>query len=131
MTKIEDNKAHAIQVAKSQKEWFPKDRAHLGAVLVKGKQTVQAYNIMDKTHPDSLVWDEGALIAKGVHAEQWSLIKGRRFIDGATMFVARVTKNNDLAIARPCPSCRILIEEAKVRKVHYSIGPGEWGEWNV
>lgn len=131
MAKVEDMKALAIQEAELQKHVSPKDRAHLGAVLTRGKQVVRAYNMMDKTHPDSLVYEEGELIAKGVHAEQWAMIKGRRFTDGATMYVARITKDGFLATARPCPGCRVLIMEAGVKKVHYSIGPNEWGEWNV
>lgn len=131
MSKIEEGKAAAILQAQNHQVWHKNDRAHLGAVLSKGKQRVAAHNLMDKTHPDSLVWDEGEQVAKGVHAEQWALIKGRRFTDGSTLFVARITKDGHLAMSRPCPSCRVLIKEANVKKVHYSIGPDEWGEWNV
>ena len=121
----------AIAAAYDQREQNPEDRAHLGAILVKRKQLVWATNKMDKTHPESRGWENGVLIAKGIHAEQMVLIRGRKFTDGASIYVARITKNDDLATSRPCPSCRILIEEAGVKKVHYSIGPYEWGEWMV
>ena len=48
---------------------------------------------------------------------------------GATLWVARVTKEGVWALARPCPTCQAFIENKGVKKVYYTIGPNEWGIW--
>jgi deoxycytidylate deaminase len=131
MNKVKLGKQVAFDAAVQQIECNPNDRAHLGAVLTRGKQVVWGTNIMGKTHPDSQVWKDGVQIVKGVHAEQMTLIKGRKFTDGGILYVARVTKAKNLALASPCSVCRYLIKESNIKRVHYSVGPNEWGEWNV
>jgi deoxycytidylate deaminase len=131
MNKLEQGKAHAITQAKAQLVLRPSDRAHLGSFIARRKQHAFAMNRMSKTHPDFFVWVGGEQVAKGVHAEQLALIRGRKFTDGAVLFVARVQKSGGLVNARPCLVCRELIREAQVKKVHYSIGPNEWGAWSL
>jgi deoxycytidylate deaminase len=131
MNKIELGKQAAFEAALQQRKYNPSDRAHLGAALTRGKQVVWGINIMGKTHPNSQVWENGVQIIKGVHAEQMTLIKGRKFTDGGILYVARITKARNLALASPCAVCRYLIRESNIKKVHYSVGPNEWGEWNV
>lgn len=47
------------------------------------------------------------------------------------VYVARVAKENKdkivLKMARPCDSCRVRLESAKVRKVYYSIDDSSYG----
>lgn len=49
---------------------------------------------------------------------------------GAVLWVARIRKKDgEWAIARPCKTCQALIENKGVKKVYYTIAPGEWGTW--
>ena len=131
MDKVEKNKWYAVEMAKGQLSAYPKDRAHLGCCIVKGKERRLTMNKMAKTHPDSARWHDGEWIAKGIHAEQYALIAGRTFSQGAILYVARILKDGSLALAVPCDVCRELLYAAGVKKVHYSIGPEEWGVLNV
>jgi len=50
---------------------------------------------------------------------------------GATLWVARVLKNGKTwAMAKPCPKCQALIRNKGVKRVYYTIGPGEYGVWD-
>ena len=131
MSKIVTNREYAIAMANGQRTANPSSRAHLGACMTNGKQRVLAMNKMAKTHPLSAGWFDGGWITKGIHAEMQALILGRKFSDGATLYVARVLKDETLAMALPCPVCMQLIYTANVDKVHYTSGPNEWKIWNV
>lgn len=48
---------------------------------------------------------------------------------GATLWVARITSNGSLTMAKPCPKCQAKIRSYGVKKVIYSIAPGEFGTW--
>lgn len=48
---------------------------------------------------------------------------------GATLYVARVIRDGTWAISRPCPRCQAAIRNKGVKKVVYTIGPGEYGIW--
>lgn len=60
------------------------------------------------------------------HAEARALRKAGH---GSTLWVARILKNGSWAMAKPCRQCSSLIENKKVEKVYYTIGPGEYGVW--
>jgi tRNA(Arg) A34 adenosine deaminase TadA len=63
------------------------------------------------------------------HAETRIL---RKMDCGGTMFVARIKKSTkEWALARPCPSCFFQIKLKGIKKVYYTIAPGEWGTINV
>ena len=46
---------------------------------------------------------------------------------GSTVYVARVVKSGDFAMARPCPTCMLALVHRGVKRVFYTIGPGEYG----
>ncbi len=60
------------------------------------------------------------------HAEARALRKAGR---GGVLWVARVSRHGDWAMSQPCPTCRALIINKGIRKVFYTIGPGEFGVW--
>lgn len=60
------------------------------------------------------------------HAEARVLRKAGH---GSILWVARIDANEDWAMARPCPDCQILIRAREVKKVYYTISPGEYGIW--
>lgn len=48
---------------------------------------------------------------------------------GSVLWVARVTCDNQWALAKPCVKCQTLIKNKGVKKVYYTIGPNEYGVW--
>lgn len=46
---------------------------------------------------------------------------------GSVVYVVRLLKNGEHAMARPCPSCMTALAHRAVKKIYYTIGPGEWG----
>jgi len=62
------------------------------------------------------------------HAEAKALKKAGR---GSILWVARVLKDGKTwAIAKPCKKCQALIKNKGVKRVYYTIGPGEYGIWD-
>lgn len=60
------------------------------------------------------------------HAEYRVLQKSGQ---NAILWVARVYKNGDWAMAKPCRKCKAFIKNKKVKKVYYTIAPNEYGVW--
>lgn len=58
-----------------------------------------------------------------VHAESRVLRKSGY---GATVYVARVLRNGEFAIAKPCGHCRAILRAHKVEMVYYTTGPDSW-----
>lgn len=50
---------------------------------------------------------------------------------GSTLYVARILRDNSWALAKPCSRCQALIRAKGVIRVYYTIGPDEWGTWDV
>ena len=62
------------------------------------------------------------------HAEVAVLRQLRgRDLHGATLYVARLNRNQVAAMSRPCVACQAVIEYAGVSKVIYTTNEG-WGE---
>jgi hypothetical protein len=64
------------------------------------------------------------LVVKVAHAEQRI---ARKLDKGADVYVVRLTRHKELAMARPCPSCHTVLRAKGVRRVYYSIAPREFG----
>src|SRR3990167_11131599 len=86
-------------------------RFRVGAVLVNNKIRISGTNQMDKTHPKSFRLDRNQYC--GIHAEQFVLHKAKHHSVGSTLIIARVNRNNELALSKPCRLCFDLIVEAK------------------
>lgn len=46
---------------------------------------------------------------------------------GTIVAVARVLANGDWALARPCKNCQTCMKRKGVKRVYYTISPGEYG----
>ena len=56
-----------------------------------------------------------------LHAEAAAIIRaGLDACIGNDLYVARVLRDNTLALSRPCNSCQQLIRAARIRRVFYS-----------
>lgn len=62
------------------------------------------------------------------HAEHRIL---RRAGFGATLYVARINRYKQWAIAKPCVKCQALIRNKRVKRVFYTTAPDTWACWIV
>lgn len=51
----------------------------------------------------------------------------RKLDRNAIVYVARTLKNGDWAFSRPCENCIRALRRSYVKRVYYTIAPGEFG----
>ena len=51
----------------------------------------------------------------------------RKLTPGSTVYVARVSRLGDWALARPCVNCERLMRNRGVTRCYYTIAPDEYG----
>lgn len=49
---------------------------------------------------------------------------------GVTLYVARIHRDNNVALAKPCVKCQALIKNRRVRRVFYTISNSEYAVWD-
>lgn len=55
----------------------------------------------------------------------------RKINKGSILWVSRVLRDGTWACAKPCVKCQALIRNKGIKKVFYTLGPEEFGTWNV
>ena len=99
-----------------------KSRFRLGAVLVHKNNIVSVGTNSYKTHPlmsKRTAWPY-------LHAEQHAIIRaGIDNCEGLDLYIARVLKNNTLALSKPCDVCAKLIQEVGIKRTFYCTDAGE------
>ena len=97
-------------------------RYRVGAMVV-GKSVWWGYN-KRKTHPwlKKYKYKEWSC----VHAELDALLKAHRNADveGSSLYVARLMRDNKWGMAKPCEGCMGVIVELGIKEVFYSTGRG-------
>ena len=89
----------------------------LGAILVYKNSIVSVGMNSYKTHPLMAARTEWPFL----HAEQHAIVRaGVDNCEGLDLYVARVLKNNELALSRPCSVCAKLIRNVGIKNVYYS-----------
>lgn len=53
----------------------------------------------------------------------------RKLNIGSIIYVARVTKENEVSLAKPCKGCSCIIKSKKISKVYYTIDNNYYGVW--
>lgn len=98
-----------------------RSKFRLGAVLVKKNRVISwGINRMDRSHPIQARYSRMPFLT-GLHAEIHSCLGVEpRHLEGATLYVARLLKNNRTALALPCEACRTFLEDSGVKKVYYT-----------
>ena len=95
----------------------------LGAVLVHRNTIVSIGMNSYKTHPLMAARTSWPFL----HAEQNAIIRaGMDNCEGLDLYIARVLKNNDLAMSKPCKVCIKLIEDVGIRNIYYSTNAKEF-----
>jgi len=113
--------AHAI--AMSGNGVGMKSKFRLGAVLVHRNSIVSIGMNSYKTHPLMAARTEWPFL----HAEQHAIIRaGVDNCEGLDLYIARVLKNNDLALSKPCKVCTELIKDVGIKNIYYSTNAKEF-----
>lgn len=98
----------------------------VGAVLVRRKTIVSSRHNSYKTHRRLSYWTPYPYL----HAEQAAIFAyGQRNIQAHSnlkLFVARIHKDQTLALAKPCLVCQAIIRETNIQEVYYSTNEGEF-----
>jgi len=95
----------------------------LGAVLVHRNSIVSVGLNSYKTHPLMAARTEWPFL----HAEQNAIIRaGLDNCEGLDLYIARVLKNNDLAMSKPCKVCIELIKDVGIKNIYYSTNAKEF-----
>lgn len=99
-------------------------RFRLGAVLVNRRQVLGVgFNNMRKTHPRMAALNNDPTWTPGLHAEVHACLGiSEHLLVGATLYVARLTRGNRLALARPCEMCERFLVGAGIGEVWFSTG---------
>lgn len=59
------------------------------------------------------------------HAEMAALRRAKR-TNGAVIYVARVNRQGRERMSRPCPKCMVLLRQAGIKKICYTIDSSEY-----
>lgn len=109
-------------------EGFPEGgKSFVGAVTLDHKGRIISIKTNSyKTHPRmvelsrSVRWGYKKIF---LHAEVAALINSP--IPAHTIIIARITRDGELALAKPCPICQLAIREAKVKRTFFTNEKGE------
>lgn len=121
-----------FDVAKSVARTSRHPKAHVGAVLVSGKDVVSVGVNGKKSHPlqqkfNNIRFKDDSAAQHLMHAEIEALVKGRahhREIEDAAIYVYRVMKDGSIGMARPCVGCMAALKEYGIREVFYTTDQG-------
>ena len=103
------------------------DGEHRVAAFVtdkRGNVISKGVNSYTKTHPMQAEFAEkvGQEDRIYLHAEISALVKSRK--KPYAIYIARKFKNEEFALAKPCPVCAAALKEAGVKKIVYSNSNG-------
>lgn len=99
----------------------------LGAVLARKNRVISTgFNAMHKTHTIMQKYNVDKSWAPGLHAEVHACI-GVPAADlfGSDLYVARILKNGEVAMAKPCVICQKFLNDVGIRRVYYTNQQGK------
>ena len=70
---------------------------------------------------------------RATHHAETSCVLGvnRTATTGATVYVARVNRQGEWRMSKPCSMCHEVMKFVGIKKVVYTIGPNEWGTYKI
>lgn len=95
----------------------------LGAAIFSKKRLISIGANNAKTHPLSRFYGRPVTI----HAEMQAIIRAKNIVDsleGMILVVARVKRNGELGLARPCLGCQNIIRLHNIKEVWYTTENG-------
>lgn len=107
-----------MRLALLQAENAPHEKWRVGAVIVRGGSVLSTGYNRYRNSP-SIVHLDGV----SYHAEEAALRRAGD-VEGATIYVARITKTGLLSLAKPCPKC---VPQLKNAGVHSAVWTHPYG----
>jgi tRNA(Arg) A34 adenosine deaminase TadA len=106
---------------------------NLAAKIAFGSDRNKDYLLAAVVHRNdgAIVVSTNALTRKPMplaHAEARVLRKADM---GGMLYVARVLRTGEWALSKPCKTCQMLIRSKGIIRVYYTIGPDEYGVWDL
>lgn len=117
----------AIRIAESNVD-YPKFR--LGSVIVKGGRYLSVGWSKLHTHPSQVSDDQHRQCRVATHAEAHA-INMCGDPKNATIYVARVGRNGQIGLSKPCAKCMEAIINAGIKKVVYTASPTTYEEFRT
>lgn len=109
--------------AKKARENSDHPQFKVGACLLyKGGVVSIGFNQILKSHPITRMFNEHQTI----HAEVSAIVrlKNKKLLKDCTMVVYREGAKGNLALARPCPTCKKILKFFKIKKIAYTTYDG-------
>lgn len=98
-----------------------KSKCHhrIGAVIFKGKRIISTgrnYSLKSahNLHPSFQKYPGS------VHAEMDAILKAKRPLKGMSIFVVRLSVNNNVRLARPCIWCEEYLRRVGIKKAYFT-----------
>lgn len=93
----------------------------LGSCLIHKKQIVSVKANSAKTHPKLVKFTKYPFL----HSESNAILSyGLDNCEGCSLYVVRILRNEELAMAKPCDTCQELIKHVGIKKVFYTTENG-------
>ena len=94
-------------------------RMRVGAVIFRGDRIISTgYNSPSRSvhsiNKKFLKWPNS------IHAEVDAIIRARCSLRGYDILVVRLSRANDLALAKPCPCCLAYLKHVGIDKIYFS-----------
>ena len=96
------------------------------AVIAKAGRILSVGRNRNKTHPDSIFYEDGERILKTIHAEldAISRVKNKDQLKGATIYVARLGRSGHPGMSCPCKMCQGLINRYGLKRAVFTTDYG-------
>ena len=96
------------------------------AVIVKAGRILAVGRNRNKTHPDSVLYEDGERILKTIRAEHDAIsrVKNKSQLRGATIYVARLGRSGIPGMSCPCKMCQDLINKYGLKRAVYTTECG-------
>ena len=121
----------ALRMAAKAAEQSGHDTFRHGAVLVKGGSILNiAANSDNHT---SFGQRFRTAPGRATHHAETACILGldKAITTGAVVYAARINKNGEWKMSKPCSMCHEVMRFVGIKKVVYTIGPNEWGSYKI
>ena len=98
-------------------------RVKIGAVIAQGNKVISKGANLSTSHPIQAYWNRVTnrlAPANNLHAEMHALVRAKRSgesLEGATIYIARLDRNNQLSQCRPCVACMAALTNAGIHTV--------------
>lgn len=114
------NRFRAALAAAMQSEDY---QYKLGAAIFAKKRLISVGANNAKTHPLSRFYGRPVT----VHAEMQAIIRAKNVVEsleGMVLVVARIKRNGEIGMARPCSGCEAIIRRNGIKEVWYTTENG-------